>query len=113
MNYTTSKRHEMTCLFRGCSGKFYLSVNVLSTKVLTENTILSSPTGDGTDILRGHASHAKVQPDLRGKGSTYVYIIILADQVFIDPTFFGIFVCSPLQSLVVNVCTKSSTFISQ
>ena len=24
-------------------------------------------------------------------------------QVFIDPTFFGIFVCGPLQSFVVNV----------
>ena len=35
----------------------------------------------------------------------YVYIIIFADQVFIDPTFFGIFVCGPLQSLVINVCT--------
>ena len=33
----------------------------------------------------------------------YVYIIIFADQVFIDPTFFGIFVCGPLQSFVVNV----------
>ena len=32
--------------------------------------------------------------------------IIFADQVFIDPTFFGIFVCGPLQSLVVNVCTS-------
>ena len=33
----------------------------------------------------------------------YVYfIVILADQVF--PTF-GIFVCGPLQSFVVNVCT--------
>ena len=28
-----------------------------------------------------------------------------ADQVFIDPTFFGIFVCGPLQSFVVNVFT--------
>ena len=28
----------------------------------TEDTTLSSPTGDGTDILRGHPSHAKVQP---------------------------------------------------
>ena len=35
----------------------------------------------------------------------YVYINIFANQVFIDPTFFGIFVCDPLQSLVVNVCT--------
>ena len=25
-------------------------------------------------------------------------LFIFADQVFIDPTFFGIFVCGPLQS---------------
>ena len=40
----------------------YLSVNVFSTKVLIGDTILTSPTGDGTAILCGHASHAKVQP---------------------------------------------------
>ena len=34
----------------------------------------------------------------------YVHNIIFADQVFIDPAFFSIFVCGPLQSLVVNVC---------
>ena len=38
----------------------YLSVNVLSTKVLIGDTIFTSPTGDGTAILRGHPSHAKV-----------------------------------------------------
>ena len=32
-------------------------------------------------------------------------LFIFAVQVFIDPTFFGIFVCGPLQSFVVNVCT--------
>ena len=32
-------------------------------------------------------------------------LFIFADQVFIDPTFFGIFVCGPLQSFVVNVFT--------
>ena len=37
--------------------------------------------------------------------STLLWIIIFADQVFIDPTFFVIFVRGPLQSLVVNVCT--------
>ena len=36
----------------------------------------------------------------------YVYIFIFADQVFTDPTFFGIFVCGPLQFFVVNVCAK-------
>jgi len=33
-------------------------------------------------------------------------LFIFADQVFIDPTFSGIFVCGPLQSFVVNVCTR-------
>ena len=32
-------------------------------------------------------------------------LFIFAYQVFIDPTFSGIFVCGPLQSFVVNVCT--------
>ena len=32
-------------------------------------------------------------------------LVIFADQVFIDATFFGIFVCGPVQSFVVNVCT--------
>ena len=35
----------------------YLNVNVFSTKVLIEDTILTSPT-----ILRGHPSQAKVSP---------------------------------------------------
>ena len=30
-------------------------------------------------------------------------LFIFADQVFIDPTFSGIFVCGPLQSFVVNL----------
>jgi len=37
-------------------------------------------------------------------------LFIFADQVFIDPTFSGIFVCGPLQSFVVNVCTSWSVF---
>ena len=31
-------------------------------KVLIEDTIFTSPTGDGTAILRSHLSHAKVLP---------------------------------------------------
>ena len=40
----------------------YLSVNVFSTKVLIEDTIFTSPSGDGTAILQGHPSHEKVYP---------------------------------------------------
>ena len=39
-----------------------MSVKVFSTKALTGDTIFMFPTGDGTAILRGHPSHAKVQP---------------------------------------------------
>ena len=38
----------------------YLSVNVFSTKVLIRDTIFTSLIGDGTTILLGHPSHAKV-----------------------------------------------------
>ena len=40
----------------------YLSVNVFSTKVLIGDTIFTSPNGDGTAILCGDLSHAKVSP---------------------------------------------------
>ena len=42
----------------------YLSINVFSTKVLIGDTIFTctSPNADETTILRGHLSHAKVQP---------------------------------------------------
>ena len=32
-------------------------------------------------------------------------LLSFTDQVFMDPTFFGIFDCGPLQSFVVNVFT--------
>ena len=40
----------------------YLSVNVFSTKVLIGTLYFTCPNGDGTAILCGHPSHAKVQP---------------------------------------------------
>ena len=36
--------------------------------------------------------------------NVYFSLFIFADQVFMDPTFSGIFVCGPLQSFMVNVC---------
>ena len=42
--------------------QLHLSVNVFITKVLIVDTIFTSPAGDGTAILRGHPSNAKVQP---------------------------------------------------
>ena len=39
----------------------YLSVHIFSTKALIGDTIFYvSPTGEGSAILRGHTSHAKV-----------------------------------------------------
>ena len=40
----------------------YLSVNVFSTKVLIGDTVLTSPTGDGSAILGGHLSQVEVWP---------------------------------------------------
>ena len=42
--------------------QLHLGVNVFTTKVLIVDTIFTSLTGDGTAILRGHRSQAKVQP---------------------------------------------------
>ena len=38
--------------------------------------------------------------------------LFFADQVFMDPTFFGIFVCGPLQSFVVNVFTSGIAYVA-
>ena len=64
-NRLSSKRYDKTPCRMGKKKKknaLYLSVNVFSTKVLIGDTIFTSPNGDGTAILRGHPSHAKVQP---------------------------------------------------
>ena len=42
------------------SHALYLSVKVFSMKLLIGDTIFTSPTGDGTTILRGYPSHVKV-----------------------------------------------------
>ena len=41
---------------------FWGGLYQFSRKVLIEDTIFAFPTGDGTAILRGHLSHAKVLP---------------------------------------------------
>ena len=38
----------------------YLSVNLFSTKAIIGDIMFTSLSGDGTSILRGHPSHAKV-----------------------------------------------------
>ena len=40
----------------------FIFINVFSTKVLTGDTIFTSPKGDGATILRGHPRHAKISP---------------------------------------------------
>ena len=54
------------CINLGLTGldgvQLHLSVKVFTAKVLIVDTIFTSPAGDGTAMLRGHPSHAKVQP---------------------------------------------------
>ena len=51
---------SFVCVLLPLKNAPYLSVKVFSTKVLIGDTIFTSPTGDGTAILRGHPRHAKV-----------------------------------------------------
>ena len=62
----------------------FLSVNVFSTKVLTGDTIFTSPNGDGTAILRGHPSHAKVSP-LAVQRKYLHFSVILGPWVMVRP----------------------------
>ena len=55
----------MNC-FKSKKKALYLSVNVFSRKVLIEDTIFTSPTGDGTAIIRGHPREGL--PVCRAKG---------------------------------------------
>ena len=58
----TSRRANES--LRSCQkNALYLNVKVFtSTKVLIDDTIFTSPTGEGTAILRGHPSHVNVSP---------------------------------------------------
>ena len=67
-----------------CTCTFFLSVNVFSAKVLIGDTILTSPNGDGTAILRGHPSHAKVSP-LAVQRKYLHFSVILRPWVMVRP----------------------------
>ena len=59
---------------------FYLSIK----KVLIGDTIFTSPTGDGTAILRGHPSHTKVLP-LAVQRAYLHFSVILRSLVLVRP----------------------------
>ena len=60
-NYWWTTEQEMKTYYYYLIKALYLNcANVFSMKVLIGNTIFTSPTGDGTAILRGHSSHVKV-----------------------------------------------------
>ena len=59
INLTTIK-HNLKKSILLKKNALYLSVKVISTKVLIGDTILTSPNGDTIAILRGHSRHAKV-----------------------------------------------------
>ena len=56
------------------------------------------------DVLQSSFSRSTISIAVFCLQNLICLLVIFADQVFIDPTFFGIFVCGPLQSFVVNVC---------
>ena len=80
-------RHELIRKHRQWKKKLnavYLSVSVFSTKVLIGDTIFTSSNGDGTAILRGHPSHAKVSP-LAVQRKYLHFSVILRPWVMVRP----------------------------
>ena len=60
------------------------NVNVFSTKLLIGDTIFTSPSGDGTAILRGYPSQAKVSP-LAVQRKCLHFSVILRPLVMVRP----------------------------
>ena len=56
------------------------------------------------DVLQSSFSRSTISIAVFCLQNLICLLVIFADQVFIDPTFLGIFLCGPLQSFVVNVC---------
>ena len=61
--------------------------------------------GCHVDVLQSYFSRSTISIAVFRLQNLICLRYYFAGQVFIDPTFFGIFACSPLQSFVVNVCT--------
>ena len=87
---TTGQRTTYACLdcqssaLRSQKIALYLSVKVFSTKVLIKDTTFTSRNGDGTAILRGHPSRAKVQP-LAVQREYLHFSVILRPWVLVRP----------------------------
>ena len=70
------------------SNKHYLTVNVFSSKVLTDDLVFTSPIGSGAAILRAHPSQAKVQP-FAGQRQYLHFSVIFDKTLRIDPILLG------------------------
>ena len=77
-------RQNVRKVLWGKKKALHLSVNVFSTKVLTGDTIFTSPTGDGTSIFRGHPTHAKVKP-IAVQREYLHFSVILRPSVMVRP----------------------------
>ena len=72
----------------------YLCSNVFSTKVGIGDSIFTSPTGDGTAILRGHRpNYAKALPFCRTKAvPSFLGVSGVLSEVGMNACFVGLFV---------------------
>ena len=76
---TTSNSCCINLSHTGSDGvQLNLTVNVFIKKVLIVGTIFTSPTGYRTAILRGHPSHAKVQP--LGVQRDYLHFSVMSNS---------------------------------
>ena len=70
------------------SNKHYLTVNVFSSKVLTDDLVFTPPIGGRAAILRAHPSQAKVLP-FAGQRQYLHFSVIFNKTLRIDPTLLG------------------------
>ena len=78
-----NSENKSDCVCTKKKNALYLSVNVFSTKVLIGTLYFTSPNGDGTAILRGHPSHAKVQPPAGQR--KYLHFSVIFKTLSIGP----------------------------
>ena len=55
----------------------------------------------GVDVLQSKFSRSKISIAVFCLQNLICLLVIFAGQIFMDPTFFGIFVCNPLCSMFV------------
>ena len=83
--------------------KLFISLPCLRVRDIILSSLILSVLAFSTNIM-DHIFFGQKRWPFPQMFTAHRLTFVLVSGLF-DPTFFGIFVCGPLQSLVVNVCT--------